>query len=141
MGNNSSSDPVVARDCLLEKLEKENSFLKGDLRNKDVIIQTCIENITDLNEKIISQSFSYNQYVTENPNKDVDIKSPEDTNIQRINKIPQKKKVLQMFFKHWDILETFETFSQINNTFVCSIYAIYEIFLLAGIVSSKGILV
>ena len=100
MGNNSSSDPAVARDCLLEKLEKESSFLKGDLRNKDVIIQTCIENITDLNEKIISQSFSYNQYVTENPNKDVDIKSFEDTNIQRINKIPQKKKVLQMFFKH-----------------------------------------
>ena len=63
MGNNSSSDPAnaVASDCLLEKSEKENSFLREDLRNKDVIIKTLIENITDLNKKIITQSLSYNQ--------------------------------------------------------------------------------
>lgn len=58
------------------------------MRNKDVIIETFIENVTDLNKKIITQNFSYNQYV-----KDVDTKFSEDTNVKRTNKTSQKEQL------------------------------------------------
>ena len=75
MGNSNFSDPPnVANECLLEKLEKENSFLRENLQNRNIIIKILIENITDLNKKIIPQSFSYNQNFAENLNKDVDTK-------------------------------------------------------------------
>ena len=61
------------------------------MRNKEIIIKkTLIENTTDLNKKIITETFCYNQYVMENSNKDVDTKSSEDTNVQRTNKITEK---------------------------------------------------
>ena len=44
-------------------------------------------------KKIITQSFSYNQYVTENSNKDVDTKFSEDTNVKRTNKTSQKEQL------------------------------------------------
>ena len=44
-------------------------------------------------KKIITQSFSYNQYVTENSNKDVDTKFSEDTNVKRTNKTSQKERL------------------------------------------------
>ena len=93
MGNSNSSDPpdAVVNEHLLKKLEKENSFLREDLWNKNVMIKTLIKNISDLNKEIIIYSFSYNQYVTENSIKDVDTKSYDDTNVQRTSKTtPQK---------------------------------------------------
>ena len=67
------------------------------MRNKDVNIFidviSFIENVADLNKKIITQSFSYNQYVTENSNKDVDTKFSEDTNVKRTNKTSQKEQL------------------------------------------------
>ena len=78
-------------------MEKEISFLKEDLRNKDVNIFIdvirFVENVADLNKKIITQSFSYNQYVTENSNKDLYTKFSEDTNVKRTNKTSQKEQL------------------------------------------------
>ena len=50
--NSNSSDPpnAGANERLLEKLEKENSLLRKDLQNKDVIVKTLIEKTTDLND-------------------------------------------------------------------------------------------
>ena len=44
MGNSNSSDPPSDRsnECLLEKLEKDNIFVREDLQNIDVIIRTLI---------------------------------------------------------------------------------------------------
>ena len=48
VGNSNSLDSpnAMANELLIEKLEKENSFLREDFRNKVVIIKTLIENIT-----------------------------------------------------------------------------------------------
>ena len=64
VGNSKSPDPpsIVGNECLLEKLEKENRFSRENFQNKNIFIKTLI---TDLNKKINTQSFSYNQYVTE----------------------------------------------------------------------------
>ena len=53
MGNSNSSDPPnnVGHECLIEKLEKENRFLREDLQNKNITIKILTENITDLNKK------------------------------------------------------------------------------------------
>ena len=50
MGNSNSSDPPDAEvnEHLLKKLEKENSFLREDLWNKNVMIKTLIKNINYL---------------------------------------------------------------------------------------------
>ena len=59
---------------MLEKLEKENSFLRKNLQDKNIKI--LLENIIGLIKKIITQSFSYNQNVKENSNKDGDRNPP-----------------------------------------------------------------
>ena len=61
------------------KLEKENTFLRDDLQNKN--IEILIESITDLSKKIITQSFPYNQNGKGNWNNDRDTKSSEETNV------------------------------------------------------------
>ena len=57
MENSNFSDPLntVANERLLEKLEKENTFLRDDLQNKNIEILN--ESITGLSKKIITQSF------------------------------------------------------------------------------------
>ena len=55
----------MASERLLKKIRSGKQFLRENLRNKDVIIITFIENITDLNKKLITQSFSYNQHDAE----------------------------------------------------------------------------
>ena len=44
MGNSNSSDPPSdgSNECLLEKLEKDNIFVREDLQNINVIIRTLI---------------------------------------------------------------------------------------------------
>ena len=71
---------AVAKECL-QKIKKGNSFLREDLENKN-FIKILSENITDLNKKIIAQSFSCNQNIKENSSKDVDTKSSKHTNVQ-----------------------------------------------------------
>ena len=61
------------------------------MRNKDVIIKNLIESITDSNKKRIAQSFSYNQYVTENSNKDI------NTKIGMFNESIQEKYLRKVF--------------------------------------------
>ena len=77
MENRNSSDPAnaEANELLLKKLEKKNNFLREDSHKK---IKILIENITDLNKKIITQIFSYNQNNAEYSNKDVVTKSSTD---------------------------------------------------------------
>ena len=71
---------AVAKERL-QKIKKRNSFLREDLENKN-FIKILSENITDLNKKIIAQSFSCNQNIKENSSKDVDTKSSKHTNVQ-----------------------------------------------------------
>ena len=71
---------AVAKERL-QKIKKGNSFLREDLENKN-FIKIISENITDLNKKIIAQSFSCNQNIKENSSKDVDTKSSKHTNVQ-----------------------------------------------------------
>ena len=71
---------AVAKEHL-QKIKKGNSFLREDLENKN-FIKILSENITDLNKKIIAQSFSCNQNIKENSSKDVDTKSSKHTNVQ-----------------------------------------------------------
>ena len=71
---------AVAKERL-QKIKKGNSFLREDLENKN-FIKILSENITDLNKKIIAQSFSCNQNIKENSSKDVDTKSSKHTNVQ-----------------------------------------------------------
>ena len=71
---------AVAKERL-QKIKKGNSFLREDLENK-TFIKILSENITDLNKKIIAQSFSCNQNIKENSSKDVDTKSSKHTNVQ-----------------------------------------------------------
>ena len=68
---------AVAKERL-QKIKKGNS---EDLENKN-FIKILSENITDLNKKIIAQSFSCNQNIKENSSKDVDKKSSKHTNVQ-----------------------------------------------------------
>ena len=66
---------MTTNELLLKKLEKKNNFLREDSNKK---IKILIENITDLNKKIITQIFSYNQNNAEYSNKDVVTKSSTD---------------------------------------------------------------
>ena len=51
----------------------------------------------------------------ENPNKDVDTKSSEDTNIQRTNKIPQKKQVKRQQSNTIPLKNSPKIFEESNN--------------------------
>lgn len=53
---------------------RKDKLLREDLRNKNIITKIMIENIKDLNKKVITRSFSYNENVTKDLNKDVDLK-------------------------------------------------------------------
>lgn len=53
---------------------RKDKLLREDLRNKNIITKIMIENIKNLNKKVITRSFSYNENVTKDLNKDVDLK-------------------------------------------------------------------
>lgn len=53
---------------------RKDKLLREDLRNKNIITKIMIKNIKDLNKKVITRSFSYNENVTKDLNKDVDLK-------------------------------------------------------------------